>query len=411
MKALVFHKPKDIRFETVPDPRIDHAKDVIVKVTSTSICGSDLHIYNGYFPQKSPIIMGHEFMGVVEEVGPRVQRLKKGDRVIVPFPVACGECWFCQKDLPIHCEKTNPAWYGPDGRKEKGGGLFGYTDMYGHYDGGQAQYARVPYADFGPRLVPPELPDEKALFLTDIIPTGWCAAEWCEIKGGDSVAVFGCGPVGLMAMKAARLMGAGKIFAVDILPYRRELAKKIAGAEPIDPDDEDPVLQIREKTEGRGADACIDAVGLEAEHGPLESASNLLHLTVGTINGLKEAISAVRRGGAVSVVGVYAAPPRDFPLDMVFDKGLRFRGGQAPVHPKIDGLLEMVLAGELGADDIVSHRLPLEDGPSAYRIFNDKLDHCVKIMLEPWRTGNGDAKLSERSVAEDDQDAPSLRRQ
>jgi S-(hydroxymethyl)glutathione dehydrogenase/alcohol dehydrogenase len=342
-----------------------------------------LHIYNGYFPQKSPQVLGHEFMGVVAETGPRVKKLKRGDRVVVPFPIACGECWFCARELPAHCEKSNPGHYGPDGRAGKGGGLFGYTDEYGHYDGGQAEFVRVPYADFGPRRVPDGVFDDDALFLSDIIPTGWTAAQWCDIKPGDCVAVFGCGPVGLMAMKSARLMGAGRIVAVDPLRYRRELAARLAGAETVDPGATDAVEEIRGLTQGRGADACIDAVGLEADHGVLQSLSNLMHLTVGSINALKWAIFAARRGGAVSVIGVYGAPPRDFPLDVVFDKGLRMRAGQASVQPVIDGLMEMVAAGKLTAKDIVTHRFSLEEGPRAYRMFNDKEDGIVKTILKP----------------------------
>lgn len=383
MKALVFHKAKDIRCEEAKDPRIEHARDVILRVTATSICGSDLHIYNGYFPQRSRQVLGHEFMGVVEEVGPRVHNLKRGDRVVVPFPIACGECWFCQRELPIHCEASNPGRYGPDGRVGRGGGLFGYTDEYGHYDGGQAELVRVPFADFGPRLVPEGLPDDEALFLSDIIPTGWTAAEWCGLRDGESVAVFGCGPVGLMALKSAKLMGAGLMIAVDPLRYRRELAARLTGAVPVDPDKTDAVEEIRRLTAGRGADACIDAVGLEAEHGVLQSLTNVIHLTAGSIGALKAAIAGVRRGGAVSVIGVYGAPPRDFPLDMVFDKGLRLRAGQAPVQARIGKLLELVAQGKLSAKDIVTHRLPLEDGPAAYKMFNDKRDGVVKVILTP----------------------------
>lgn len=383
MKALVFHKPKDIRYEEVEDPRIQHAQDVILKVTATSICGSDLHIYNGYFPQGNKLVLGHEFMGVVTELGPRVKNLKRGDRVVVPFPIACGDCWFCMREMPIHCEKSNPAHYGPDGRTGKGGGLFGFTDLYGHFDGGQAELVRVPYADFGPRRVPEGMPDDEALFLTDIIPTGWAAAEWCAIQPGDCVAVFGCGPVGLMALKAANLMGAGRLVTVDPLRYRRELAARVTGAVPLDPAKTDAVEEIRRLTSGRGADACIDAVGMEAEHGVMQSLSNVLHLTVGSINALKATIASARRGGAVSVIGVYGAPPRDFPLDVVFDKGLRLRAGQAPVQTRIDKLIDLVATGKLSAKDIVTHRLPLKEGPEAYKMFNDKKDGVVKVMLTP----------------------------
>ena len=402
MKALVFHKPKDIRLETVPDPRIENARDVIVRVTATSICGSDLHIYNGYFPQKHSMILGHEFMGIVVEVGPRVRNLRKGDRVVVPFPISCGECFFCGRGLPGHCEKSNPRHYGPDGTKNRGGGLFGYTDDYGPYSGGQAQFVRVPFADVGPRKVPDGIPDERVLFLSDIIPTGWTAAQWCELKGGETVAVFGCGPVGLMAMKAARLQGAERVIAVDPLAYRRAAARRVAGAEIVDPAKGDPVEAIRALTGGRGADACIDAVGMEAAHGFMESVSNVLHLQVGTIAALRSAVAAARRGGVVSVVGVYGAPASDFPLNEIFEKGLRLRGGQAPVQGCIDKLLDMVVAGRITAEDIVTHRVPLSEGPSAYAVFNAKSEDCLKFVLKPWAE-EVRAKAADESQVESDE--------
>jgi S-(hydroxymethyl)glutathione dehydrogenase / alcohol dehydrogenase len=384
MKALVFHKPKDVRVETVPDPRIEHVRDAIVRVTATSICGSDLHIYNGYFPQARPLILGHEFLGIVEDVGPRVTNLKKGDRVVVPFAISCGQCFFCQRDLQMHCERSNSKHYGPEGSlTEKGGGLFGYTDLYGHYDGGQAELVRVPFADYGPRKVPDSMTDEQALFLTDIIPTGWTAAEWCELQGGETVVVFGCGPVGLMALKAAKIMGAARLIGVDVVTYRLAMARHVSGCETIDASDTDAVAAIREMTGGRGADACIDAVGLEAEHGLIESASNVLKLQVGTMKVLKQAMRSARRGGVVSVVGVYGADYTDFPLGQLFDKGLRLRGGQSLVHARIDHLMGLVESGKMRADDIVTHRMRLSQAPEAYRIFRDKTDGCVKVVLRP----------------------------
>lgn len=392
MHALVYHKPKDIRYEAVPDPKILHARDIILKVTSTSICGSDLHIYNGYSPQKSALIMGHEFMGIVEEVGPRVLTVKKGDRVIVPFPIACGQCWYCERGLPNHCMNSNKAHYGHEGTTTdgRGGGLFGYGDLYGHYDGGQAEYVRVPFADFSCRKVPGGVPDERVLFLTDIMPTGWCAAEWCDIKGGDTVAVFGCGPVGLMAMKAAWLQGAGRVIGIDILAYRRDMAGRACAAETIDPNAVDPVEAVRSLTEGRGADAVIDAVGIEADHNWVESFSNVLHAQVGTTKVLRQCFRAVRRGGAVSMIGVYDGKFDDFPVGQIFEKGLRVRGGQAPVQAKIDMLLDMALNGRYTAEDIVTHRLPLEDGSRAYLVFNEKRENCVKVVLKPWDGGEAE---------------------
>jgi S-(hydroxymethyl)glutathione dehydrogenase / alcohol dehydrogenase len=384
MKALVFHKPHDVRVETVPDPRIENARDVILSVKSAGLCGADLRIYNGHLPAKGPFIPGHEFMGVVVEVGPRVKTLKKGDRVAVAFPVSCGECFFCARGLPVQCEKSNPLRHGPDGAKQRGGGVFGCAEEYGSYAGGQAQFVRVPFADVGARKLPDGISDENALLLGSTLPAGWSAAEWCELKGGETVAVFGCGPVGLAAMKSARLQGADRILAVDVAPYRREAARRLAGAEPVDTGAEGAVETIRRMTGGRGADACIDAAGMEAEHGLRESVSNVLHLQVGTIQVLRAAIGAVRRGGVVSVIGAYASPAADFPIDEVFEKGLRLRGGLAPVQARIDKLLELVGAGLITGDDLVTHRLPLGEGPDAYRVCNDKSDECLKMILRPW---------------------------
>jgi threonine dehydrogenase-like Zn-dependent dehydrogenase len=402
MKALVFHGTKDVRVETVPDPRIENARDVILSVTSASIGGSDLHIYNGHLPHQSPFILGREFMGVVVEVGPRVPNLKKGDRVVVPFSLSCGACYFCARGLPAQCEKSNPRRYGPDGAKECGGGAFGSSEEYGSYGGGQAQYVRVPFADVGPRKVPEGLSDESALFLGETIPSGWAAAERCALKGGETVAVFGCGAVGLMAMRCARLMGAARVIAVDVVPYRREAARRVAGAEPLDPAAEYPVDAIRRMTGGRGADACIDAVGMDAERELKETVSNVLHLQVGTIRTLRAAVAAVRRGGSVSVIGTYDAPAGDFPLDEIFEKGLSLHGGPAPVQASIDNLLDLVAAGRLTAEDLVTHRVPLDEGPDAYRTFNDKLEDCVKIILKPWEA---EAAEEARSVESDELDS------
>jgi threonine dehydrogenase-like Zn-dependent dehydrogenase len=384
MKALVFHKRKDVRLEFVADPRIENARDVILKVTSASISGSDLDIYNGYAERSKPFVMGREFMGVVEEVGPRIDGLRRGDRVVVPFPVSCGTCWFCERGLSGHCEKSNPAHYGPDGRKGRGGGLFGSADQYGPYGGGQAQFVRVPFADVGPRRIPDGVPDERALFLGDILPTGWIAAEWCELKRGDTVAVFGCGAVGLMAMKAARIMGAGRVIAIDPLDDRRKLAKLIADAETIDPAETDCVSAIRQLTHGRGADACVDAVGMEADSGTVESFSNALTRQVGSIKVLRQAIESARRGGVISMIGAYGGPANHFPLDEIFEKGLRLRAGQAPAQAVIDRVFDLAMKGVFTAEGIVTHRMPLDEGPRAYRMFDRRTDGCVKVVLKPW---------------------------
>lgn len=385
MKALVFHKPRKVSVDTRPDPTIQNSTDAIVRVTSTAICGSDLHIYNGFIPQKEPFVLGHEFMGIVEEVGKSVFNLKKGDRVVVPFPISCGACFFCQHDLPGHCEDSNPEKYGPEGdvADQKGGGLFGYTDLYGGYDGGQAQFARVPYADVGPRIITSSLSDEEVLFLTDIFPTGYTAIDWAGVKGGETVAVFGCGPVGLMAMKSAWLRGAAQVIGVDILDYRLATAKRTANARVINSKENDPAEVIRSLTQGRGADVCVDAVGLEADRSLLEKLGTIVHMQAGSINAFKAAASAVRRGGVLSVVGVYGMPYDNFPLGQLFDKGLTVKFGQAPVHKYIEELIPLVEEGKIKLNDIISHRLPLDAAPDAYRMFDKKEDDCVKVVLTP----------------------------
>jgi S-(hydroxymethyl)glutathione dehydrogenase / alcohol dehydrogenase len=385
MKAVIFHRPGHVEVNKVPDPSIAHEEDVIVRVTSTAICGSDLHIFNGFIPQKNDMVMGHEFMGIVEETGRGVTKLQKGDRVVVPFPIACGHCFFCGDGLPGHCENSNPEKYGPEGGlvDQKGGGLFGYTDLYGGYDGGQAEYVRVPYANFGPRKVPERFQDEEVLFLTDIFPTGWSAIDWANLKGGETVAVFGCGPVGLMAQKIAWLRGAKRVIGVDIQPYRLEMARRAAKSEVVNAADGDAVKAIRDMTEGRGADVCVDAVGLEADRKLIDKLSNIVHLQAGSINALKLCTSAVRRGGVVTVVGVYGMPYDAFPLGQIFDKGITMRFGQAPVQKYIDELIGIVERGEIKLDDIITHRLPLAEAPHAYQIFRDKEDNCVKVVLKP----------------------------
>jgi S-(hydroxymethyl)glutathione dehydrogenase / alcohol dehydrogenase len=385
MKAVVFHKPGNIQVDSLPDPRLEHPEDIILRVTSTAICGSDLHILNGLIPQTRPMIMGHEFMGIVEEVGPDVSSLNKGERVVVPFPIACGACFFCRHDLPGHCENSNPEKYGPEGGMTtgKGGGLFGYTDLYGGYSGGQAEYVRVPYANFGPRRVPSDLGDEEVLFLTDILPTGYTAIDWADLKGGETVAVFGCGPVGLMAQKVAQLKGAGKVIGLDLQDYRLEAARRTAKAETINIEQDDPVEKIRDLTGGRGADVCVDAVGLEAEQSLSDKVSGLLHLQSGTMAALKMAIDSVRRGGTVSVVGVYGTAYDKFPLGQIFDKGISLRFGQAPVQKYIDELIDLVATGRIRLNDIISHRLGLDEAVHGYEIFKDKKDDCVKVVLQP----------------------------
>jgi S-(hydroxymethyl)glutathione dehydrogenase / alcohol dehydrogenase len=385
MKALVFHRPKHVEVNDVPDPKLEHAQDVILRVTASAICGSDLHIYNGFFPQVKDLVLGHEFMGVVEDVGRDVTKISRGDRVVIPFPVACGACFFCQRDLPGHCQNSNPKHYGPEGAllSEKGGGLFGYTDLYGGYSGGQAEYVRVPYANFGPRKVSDNFQDEEVLFLTDIFPTGYSAIDWAGVKGGETVAVFGCGPVGLMAQKVAWLRGAKRVIGVDIQEYRLTTARKTAKSETINAAEVDPIEAIRELTEGRGADVCVDAVGMEADRNLGDKVANVWHGQIGSIKVLKNCISAVRRGGFVSVVGVYGIPYDAFPLGQIFDKGIKMAFGQAPVHKYIDELIGLLENHKIRLDDIITHRMPLSEAPHGYDIFCEKKDACVKVVLKP----------------------------
>ena len=385
MKAAVFHKIGNISVDTVEDPRIEHPEDIIVKVTSTAICGSDLHIYDGFFPQLKDQVMGHEFMGIIEDAGSGVSKLKRGDRVVVPFPIACGSCYFCNQELPTHCENSNKEHYGPQGdmTSGKGGGLFGYTDLYGAYAGGQAEYARVPYANFGPRVVPDNLTDDQTLFLTDIFPTGWSAIDWAQLKGGETVAIFGAGPVGLMAQKAAWIKGAGRVIAIDPVQYRLNMARNTNKVEIINSSDVDAVQAIYDLTRGRGADVCVDAVGMEADRSFLEKVKATINVEKGTSKVLENCFKAVRRGGTVTVVGVYGSPYDNFPVHRIFDKGITIKTGQAPVHKYIDELMNLVSSGKVILDDIITHKLPLSAASNAYDIFKKKEDGCVKVVLKP----------------------------
>lgn len=385
MRALVYQGANAKQWTQSPHPVIRDNSDAIIQVDATTICGSDLHILNGFLPQVKDMILGHEFMGIVEETGSGVKTLKRGDRVVVPFPIACGHCFFCGDGLPGHCENSNPKKYGPEGGilDQKGGALFGYTDLYGGYAGGQAEFVRVPYANFGPRKIADTFQDEEVLFLTDIFPTGWSAIDWANMKGGETVAVFGCGPVGLMAQKIAWLRGAKRVIGLDIQPYRLDMARKAAKSETINIEEGDAVEKIRAMTEGRGADVCVDAVGLEADRKLTDKLKNIWHMEMGSLNALKMAISAVRRGGVVSVVGVYGLPYDAFPLGQIFDKGIKMAFGQAPVHKYIDELISFLEQGKIRLDDIITHRLPLDEAPHAYQIFRDKEDNCVKVVLKP----------------------------
>ncbi|PZR21828.1 MAG: glutathione-dependent formaldehyde dehydrogenase [Citrobacter freundii] len=389
MKAAVIHGPGKVTCDNVDDPSIKDDRDIILKVTATAICGSDLHIYSGGIPQPRPMVLGHEFMGIVEETGKGVNNLKRGDRVVVPFPIACGHCFFCNHHLPGHCENSNPEHYGPEGGllTQKGGALFGYTDLYGGYDGGQAQYVRVPYGDYGPRIVPDNLTDEQVLFLTDIFPTGYTGIDWGEVKGGETVAIFGAGPVGIMAAKSAWLRGAARVLIVDTLQYRLDMAKKAASAEGIlweGTKDKEVIEQIRAVTNGRGADVCVEAVGFEPERSIIDRAKAVINLEKGSPKVIEACMSAVRRGGIVSVLGVYPTTYDNFPLGQFFDKGIILKGGQAPAHKHIDTLLNYVKEGKVQLDDIITHRLPLTKIADGYSMFKQKEDNCVKVVLDPW---------------------------
>ncbi len=388
MKAAVIHGPGKVTCDTVDDPKIKSDRDIILKVTATAICGSDLHTYSGGIPQPRPMVLGHEFMGIVEETGSAIKNLKRGDRVVVPFPIACGHCFFCSHHMPGNCEESNPEHYGPEGGllTQKGGALFGYTDLYGGYDGGQAQYVRVPYADFGPRIVPDSLTDEQVLFLTDIFPTGYTGIDWGKVKGGETVAIFGAGPVGIMAAKSAWLRGAGRVINIDTLQYRLDKAAATAHSETIlwEGDGKDVIEQIRAVTEGRGADVCVEAVGFEPDRSLLDRAKAVINLEKGSPKVLEACMSAVRRGGIVSVLGVYPTTYDNFPIGQFFDKGLTIRGGQAPAHKHIDRLLEYVVEGKVKLDDIITHRLPLSKISDGYSMFKKKEDNCVKVVLDPW---------------------------
>jgi threonine dehydrogenase-like Zn-dependent dehydrogenase len=388
MKALVWHAANDVRVEQVPDPTILNPRDAIVKITSTAICGSDLHLLNGYIPtMQAGDILGHEFMGEVVEVGKANKKLRVGDRVVVPFTIACGHCFFCQKELWSLCDNSNPnAWMAEKLYGHSTAGLFGYSHMTGGYAGGQAEYARVPFADVGPLKVPDTLSDEQVLFLSDILPTGYMAAQNCEVSPGDVIAVWGCGPVGLMAIRSAFLLGAARVIAIDHVPERLRMAAS-AGAELVNFDDEEVFDRLQQLTGGRGPDACIDAVGLEA-HGAtvdayIDRAKTATFLATDRPNALRQAIQACRKGGIVSIPGVYGGFLDKVPLGAAFQKGLTFRMGQTHVMRYMKPLLERIERGDIDPSFVITHRLPLDDAPKGYRLFRDKKNECVKVVLKP----------------------------
>ena len=388
MRATCWYGKKDVRVETVPDPRILNSSDVILKVTSTAICGSDLHLYNGFIPtMEKGDVLGHEFMGEVVEVGATVKKLQVGDRVVVPFPIACGACAMCQQQLYSLCENSNPnAWMAEKLWGHSPAGLFGYSHLLGGYAGGQAEYVRVPFADVGPIKIPAGLRDDQVLFLSDILPTGYMGAEMCGIEGGDVVAVWGAGPVGQFAIASARLLGAERVIAIDRFPSRLELAIEGAGAtDAINYEKVDVLEALAELTGGRGPDACIDAVGTESHgHGPMyayDRAKQALMLESDRPIALRQAIRSCRNGGTISVIGVYGGFIDKFPMGSLMNRSLTLRAAQCHVQRYLRPLLQLIEAGAIDPSFVITHRMSLEDAPKGYEMFLAKADHCEKIVL------------------------------
>jgi threonine dehydrogenase-like Zn-dependent dehydrogenase len=390
MRAVTWQGTRKMSVETVPDPEIVQQSDVVVKVSATAICGSDLHLYNHYVTtmQKGDIL-GHEFMGEVVEVGRSVSSLKKGDRVVVPFPIACGRCYFCKQGIFGACDNSNPNAEIAEGLYgEAGAGIFGYSHMYGGYAGGQAEYVRVPYADVGPIKVPDGVSDEEVLFLSDILPTGWQAAKRGEIKRGDTVAVWGCGPVGYFSIQSAFLQGADRVIAIDRFPERLALARDVCKAEVINYEETDDLVELlKQMTGGRGPDVCIDAVGLEAHGRDLLSKSDkmkqTLRLEMDRPTAVRQTVQAAAKGGRVSIIGVYGGLIDKFPLGAFFAKGLKMAAGQCDVQQFMPELLARVLNGDFDTTSLISHRLTLDDAPDAYRKFCNKEDGCTKVVMRP----------------------------
>ncbi len=392
MKALCWYGPEDVRVETVDDPKILNPHDAIIRITRTAICGSDLHLYDGYIPTlEAGDILGHEFMGEVVEVGSEVKNLNAGDRVVVPFTLACGKCFFCEQQLWSLCDNTNPnAWMAESMMGYSPSGLYGYSHMTGGYAGGQAQYARVPFANIGPIKIPDGIPDDKVLFLSDIFPTGYMAAENCNIHPGDVIAVWGCGPVGQFAIRSAKMLGAERVIAIDRLPERLRMAEE-GGAEVINYEEVDSVLRtLRDMTANRGPDACIDAVGMEASGHSLpfryDQLKQKMKMSFDRPQVLRECILAVRKGGTVSIPGVYAGFVDKIPFGALMNKGITIRTGQTHMMRYMKPLLNRIMNGDIDPSVIISHKLSLEEAPHGYKIFRDKQENCTKVVLDPWAT-------------------------
>jgi threonine dehydrogenase-like Zn-dependent dehydrogenase len=389
MRAVTWCGIHDVQVSTVPDPKILNPRDAIVRVTSTAICGSDLHLYNGFIPTMvKGDILGHEFMGEVVELGAEVKNLTLGDRVVVPFPIACGNCLQCEREMYSLCENSNPnAWMAEKLWGYSPCGIFGYSHMLGGYAGGQAEYVRVPFADVGPLRVPDDLTDEQVLFLSDIFPTGYMAADVCNIQPGDTIAVWGCGPVGQFAIKSAYLLGAERVIAIDRFRYRLRIAQERAGAETINYEEKDVYEALREMTGGRGPDHCIDAVGLEGHApglaGAYDRVKTAMMLETDRPVALRQAILACRSGGTVSVAGVYGGFIDKFPMGAVVNRALTIRSGQTHVHRYMRPLLDRIQNGEIDPSFVVTHRMRLADAANGYDIFLNKEEECLKVVLTP----------------------------
>ncbi len=392
MRANCWYGKKDVRVEQVPDPKILNKRDAIVKITSTAICGSDLHLYNGFIPtMQAGDILGHEFMGEVVEVGPEVRDRKVGDRVVVSFPISCGKCFFCEKEMFSLCENSNPnAWMAEKMFGHSTSGIYGYSHLTGGFAGGQSEYARVPFADVGTLKIPEGLDDEQVLFLSDIFPTGFMGAEMCNIQPGDTVAVWGCGPVGQFAMVSAYLLGAERVVGIDRFPERLRMAREGAKADTINYEEANVYETLMEMTGGRGPDACIDAVGLEAHgvgmHGmeyAYDRAKQALMLETDRPIALREAIMSCRNGGTVSVIGVYGGFIDKFPVGSFMQRSLTMRTGQCHVQRYWKKLLGYIQDGEIDPSFVITHRMKLDDAAHGFGIFNDKEDDCIKVVLKP----------------------------
>lgn len=389
MRALCWHGKGKVQVDNVPDSKIQDPGDAIIRITATAICGSDLHLYNGFIPtMEEGDIIGHEPMGIVEEVGSGVKNLKRGDRVVIPFTISCGKCFFCEKTLFSCCDTTNPnAEIATKAMGRSPAGLFGFSHMLGGYAGGQAEYLRVPHADVGPIKIESDLSDEQVLFLSDIFPTGYMAAENAQIEPGDTVAVWGCGPVGQFAIRSAMMLGADRVIAIDRVPERLAMAHA-AGAEIINFDHEDVYDRLTDMTNGRGPDSCIDAVGCEA-HGAgtfdaiIDKAKTTLMLATDRVHVLREAIMSCRKGGTISVPGVYVGFADKLPLGALMNKGLTIKSGQTHVQRYLRPLLEKIEDGQIDPSFVVTHRVKLEDAPKAYELFKNQEDACIKVVLTP----------------------------